>query len=171
MKILVIKTNKHLKNETKEAMRVEVERAIETGVMFLDGGLELETVEVDEFKIVDEPFDAKKSFSSKKNVTGFINDEESILTFSKKEPALLQIELDDIKSVPRVYYKGEEIKNKVRVDFSYLTDDEHGIKPTYIDIVYREVGSVLSGISHNQGVIGIDERRLSTGEEQHGSSL
>ncbi|WP_250634667.1 hypothetical protein [Bacillus subtilis] len=85
----------------------------------------------------------------------------SSLTDQKvKEPPLLQIELDDIKSVPRVFYKGEEIKNKVRVDFSYLTGDEYGSKPIYIDIVYREFGSVLSGISHNQGAIGIDERRL-----------
>ncbi|AWM17830.1 hypothetical protein DKG76_14270 [Bacillus inaquosorum] len=64
MKILVIKTNAHLNKETKEAMRVEVERAIETGVMFLDGGLELETIEVDEFKIVNEPHAEEKPLSS-----------------------------------------------------------------------------------------------------------
>ncbi|MCY8692647.1 hypothetical protein MOD48_14990 [Bacillus spizizenii] len=67
MKILVIKTNAHLTKEAKEAMRVEVDRAIETGVMFLDGGLELETVEVDEFNIVNKPH-VEKSISSKESV-------------------------------------------------------------------------------------------------------
>ncbi|MCY8595362.1 hypothetical protein [Bacillus vallismortis] len=65
MKILVIKTNARLTKEAKEAMRLEVDRAIETGVMFLDGGLELETIEVDEFNIVNKPHVEEKSISSK----------------------------------------------------------------------------------------------------------
>lgn len=88
-----------------------------------------------------------------------------------KEPPLLQIELDNLGSVPRVFYKGEEIKNKVRVDFSYLTGDEYGSKPIYIDIVSCREDGTVRGISHNQGAIGIDERRLSTGDEEYGSSL
>ncbi|MGG1016799.1 hypothetical protein ABE169_16730 [Bacillus subtilis] len=186
MKILVIKTNKHLKNETREAMRVEVKRAIETGVMVLDGGLELETVEVDDFKIVDEPHSEEKSFSPVDVVTDAITyisskygvdvaipekDLSSLTVQQIKEPPLLQIELDNLRSVPRVFYKGEEIKNKVRVDFSYLTGDEYGSKPIYIDIVSCREDGTVKGISHNQGAIGIDERRLSTGDEQYGSSL
>ncbi|KIN36211.1 hypothetical protein [Bacillus subtilis] len=152
MKILVIKTNKHLKNETKEAMRVEVERAIETGVMFLDGGLELETVEVDEFKIVDEPVKEEKSFSQ--GVISFINDEESILTFRKANPQLLKIELDDIDSVPRVYYKGEQIKEIINTDFSYLTNTEL-INPTHIDIEYMDADSKFGtkAIVHNRHLV------------------
>ncbi|AGF26901.1 MULTISPECIES: hypothetical protein [Bacillus amyloliquefaciens group] len=90
-------------------------------------------------------------------------------TGGQHKTPLLQIELDDITSVPRVLYKGEEIKNKVRVDFSYLTGDEYGNKPIYIDIVtHREDGTVRR-ISHNQGAIGIDERRLSTGLTDEGT--
>ncbi|GAB1769059.1 hypothetical protein [Priestia megaterium] len=33
----------------------------------------------------------------------------------------LTIELDDINSVPKVYYKDEEITDKVRIDFSWKT--------------------------------------------------
>ncbi|PRS08066.1 hypothetical protein C6W27_22930, partial [Bacillus paralicheniformis] len=51
---------------------------------------------------------------------------------SKEKPPLLQIELDDIDSVPRVFYKGKEIKRKIRVDFSFLTNDDTGFRPTHI---------------------------------------
>ncbi|AJO16817.1 MULTISPECIES: hypothetical protein [Bacillus subtilis group] len=55
---------------------------------------------------------------------------------SKEKPPLLQIELEDIDSVPRVFYKGKEIKDKIRVDFSFLTNDDTGFHPTHIDIEY-----------------------------------
>ncbi|WP_340033609.1 hypothetical protein MHB78_04315 [Bacillus sp. FSL K6-0138] len=53
------------------------------------------------------------------------------------KPPLLQIELEDIDSVPRVFYKGKEIKDKIRVDFSFLTNDT-SINPTHIDIEYAD---------------------------------
>ncbi|KIO60029.1 hypothetical protein B4143_2758 [Bacillus subtilis] len=121
------------------------------------------------------PFSEEKSFcpfvvatdaisyvSSKYGVDVAIPEKDfSSLTVEQiKEPPLLQIELDNLGSVPRVFYKGEEIKNKVRVDFSYLTGDEYGSKPIYIDIVTRREDGTARGIIHNQGAIGIDERRL-----------
>ncbi|WP_345805898.1 hypothetical protein [Bacillus subtilis] len=117
--------------------------------------------------------DAITYISSKYGVDVAIPDKDlSSLTVQQiKEPPLLQIELDNLRSVPRVFYKGEEIKNKVRVDFSYLTGDEYGSKPIYIDIVSCREDGTVRGISHNQGAIGIDERRLSTGDEEYGSSL
>lgn len=36
----------------------------------------------------------------------------------------LIIELDDMDSVPRVFYKGEEISNKVKVGFNWDTANE-----------------------------------------------
>ncbi|QNH45658.1 hypothetical protein H7F26_09470 [Bacillus sp. PAMC28748] len=59
-----------------------------------------------------------------------------VVKLSKEKPPLLQIELDDIDSVPRVFYKGKEIKRKIRVDFSFLTNDDTGFRPTHIDIEY-----------------------------------
>ncbi|MEE3674321.1 hypothetical protein NX081_17320 [Bacillus velezensis] len=94
------------------------------------------------------------------SVMNAINCEKSILAFREIEPPLLQIKLDDLNSVPRVLYKGEEIKNKVRVDFSYLTGDEYGIKPIYIDIVTLREDASVREISHNQGAISINEKRL-----------
>lgn len=50
---------------------------------------------------------------------------------------LLTIELDYIGSVPKVFYKGEEIKSKVRVAFEWETDSEvMELGSPYIDIEY-----------------------------------
>ena len=50
---------------------------------------------------------------------------------------LLTIELDEIDSVPKVIYKGEEIKGKVRVAFEWETDSEvMELGSPYIDIEY-----------------------------------
>jgi hypothetical protein len=42
------------------------------------------------------------------------------MTEEKKEP-LLRIELDEITSVPKVFYKGEEVTKKVKVQFHWET--------------------------------------------------
>lgn len=49
---------------------------------------------------------------------------------------LLQIELDTYGSVPRVFHKGEEITDKVSIDFSWVTNDEWGQYGPYIKIVH-----------------------------------
>lgn len=41
------------------------------------------------------------------------------------QPQLLRIELDNITSIPRVYYNGVEITKKVRVYFDWQTADEN----------------------------------------------
>ncbi|MFJ9275507.1 hypothetical protein DZB72_21170 [Bacillus sp. MT] len=112
------------------------------------------------------PFPGEKSFSS----AGFIYDDESILTFRKIEPPLLQIELDDIDSAPRIFYKGEKIEGIINADFSFLTNTELN-NPTHIDIEYVDEDSKFGtkAIVHNRHLV--SERRLSTGEKLHGSSL
>ncbi|AKL84697.1 hypothetical protein C6W22_03025 [Bacillus atrophaeus] len=54
MKVLVIKTDIPLDGEAKEKMRKEVKRVIETGVVVLDPGVDLTTVEVDEVHDINE---------------------------------------------------------------------------------------------------------------------
>lgn len=46
MKILVLKTDCQLNNETREIIREEAKKAIETGIMILDGGMSLEVIEI-----------------------------------------------------------------------------------------------------------------------------
>jgi len=41
-----------------------------------------------------------------------------------KEDKLLVIELDSLNAVPTVYYKGEKLKSKMRVDFTWITMGE-----------------------------------------------
>ncbi|MGG4324053.1 hypothetical protein [Bacillus sonorensis] len=79
-------------------------------------------------------------------------------TPSKKATPLLQIELEDIDSVPRVFYKGKEVKDKVRVDFSFLPNDDAGFHPTHIDFEYIDRESkfgtkaiVYNRYFHDQG--------------------
>ncbi|MEK5100370.1 hypothetical protein [Bacillus sp. FSL W8-0848] len=57
---------------------------------------------------------------------------------SKKTTPLLQIELEDIDSVPRIFYKGKQIDSIINADFSYLTNDDSTINPTHIDIEYMD---------------------------------
>lgn len=58
------------------------------------------------------------------------------VTKEKENKPLLQIELDEYGSVPRVFYKGEEITGKVSIDFNWVTDDEHFKYGPYIKIVH-----------------------------------
>ncbi|TWK49911.1 hypothetical protein CHCC20347_4537 [Bacillus paralicheniformis] len=71
---------------------------------------------------------------------------------------MLQIELDDIDSIPHVFYKGKEIKDKVRVDFSFLPNDDASFHPTHIDFEYIDRESkfgtkaiVYNRYFHDQG--------------------
>ncbi|TWN00802.1 phage portal protein [Bacillus licheniformis] len=180
MKVMVIKTDAHLSKDVKKAIRSEVKRAIETGVMVLDGGMDMSMIEVDEFQI-SELFSEEKSFSpgeSVKNAVNYIDSkyatpvigvgtgipagdvnslEPQPLKWAKKAP-LLQIELDDIDSIPHVFYKGKEIKDKVRVDFSFLPNDDASFHPTHIDFEYIDRESkfgtkaiVYNRYFHDQG--------------------
>ncbi|MEC2218977.1 hypothetical protein D3Z89_16490 [Bacillus subtilis] len=54
----------------------------------------------------------------------------------QKETPLLQIELDDIDSAPRIFYEGKQIDSIINADFSFLTNDDSTINPTHIDIEY-----------------------------------
>ncbi|MED1016787.1 hypothetical protein [Bacillus atrophaeus] len=121
MKVMVIKTDVPLDREAKEKMRVEIERAIKTGIVILDGGLDIATIEVEDFTIVNEPPAEEK-------------------TISPAAVPLLQIELDDIDSAPRVFYKGEKIEGIINTDFSYVTNTEL-MNPTHIDIEYMDKDS------------------------------
>ncbi|WP_186578056.1 hypothetical protein [Aquibacillus kalidii] len=47
---------------------------------------------------------------------------------------LLTIELDNITSVPRVFYKGDEVKDKVRVKFDWETNKSE-VEATLPDIL------------------------------------
>ncbi|WP_456270488.1 hypothetical protein M1E15_07670 [Bacillus sp. JZ76] len=53
-----------------------------------------------------------------------------------KELPLLQIELDDIDSAPRIFHKGKQIDSIINANFSFLTNDDSTINPTHIDIEY-----------------------------------
>ncbi|MBU8789014.1 MULTISPECIES: hypothetical protein [Bacillus] len=161
MKVMVIKTDAHLSKDAKEAIRGEVKSAIETGVMVLDRGLDISTIEVDEFQI-SEPFSEVKSFSPEEGVINAVNYvgskyampvigvgtaipagdanglEPQPLKSAKKTP-LLQIELEDIDSAaPRIFYKGKRVEGIISADFSYLTKDDKAINPTLIDIEYKD---------------------------------
>ncbi|WEG14143.1 hypothetical protein PU629_07195 [Pullulanibacillus sp. KACC 23026] len=62
---------------------------------------------------------------------------------------LLRIELDDINSVPKIFYKGEEINGLVKVGIDWSTNTDKGIKPTHIRIEHVEDESNIKVIEHN----------------------
>lgn len=66
--------------------------------------------------------------------TGDVNSlEPQPLKWAKKAP-LLQIELDDIDSIPHVFYKGERITKRIAIDFEWRTGGADKVGSTYIRI-------------------------------------
>ncbi|MCM3180231.1 hypothetical protein [Cytobacillus horneckiae] len=68
---------------------------------------------------------------------------------------LLQIELQDINSVPKVMYNGDEIALKMNVSFEWETADEHESPRTYINIKHHdeEAGRMnTKTIQHNKPI-------------------
>jgi len=66
---------------------------------------------------------------------------------------LINIELDDINSVPKVFYKGKEIDGKMRVSFDWETDSDE-LTNTYIHIEHfedKDRANTLS-ITHNRPI-------------------
>lgn len=58
----------------------------------------------------------------------------------KKEP-LLTIELQDETSVPKVFYEGKEITEKIRVSFGWITKDAEPLSGgTEFNVEYHEGG-------------------------------
>jgi hypothetical protein len=41
-----------------------------------------------------------------------------------EQPKLLVIELDELTSIPKVIFKGEEVTSKTRIDFSWITKSD-----------------------------------------------
>jgi len=65
---------------------------------------------------------------------------------------LLAIELETIDSVPKVYYKGEEITGKVHIGFAWATQTYQAIPSPMIDIKYVDTSSNrpnIISIGHN----------------------
>ncbi|WP_156735024.1 hypothetical protein [Bacillus velezensis] len=69
MKIPVVKTDVPLERRAKEKMRMEIEKAIKTGIVILDGGLDLAIIKVEDSNIVNETFIEAKTFSPAKGET------------------------------------------------------------------------------------------------------
>ncbi|MDP1501259.1 hypothetical protein [Bacillus velezensis] len=146
MKIPVVKTDVPLDRGAKEKIRMEIEKAIKTGIVILDGGLDLAMIEVDESENVNKLFAGGEPFSPAEGdmkaviigscvSEGVLNCKEPEPLKSKTAP-LLQIELDDIDSAPRIFYEGKRIDSIINADFSFLTNDDSTNNPTHIDIEY-----------------------------------
>jgi NMD protein affecting ribosome stability and mRNA decay len=72
-----------------------------------------------------------------------------------QDTTLLQIKLDTITSVPRVFYKGEEITKKMRVSFDWETRRDGDKTPTFIHIQHADPLSEdinTMTIQHNQPI-------------------
>ncbi len=82
-----------------------------------------------------------------------------------KETPILSIELTNMGDVPKVLYKGEEIKGKVNVSFDWGTKEVWGEDNTYFNIKHadgeRDNPSTLNvrEIYHSaiDGVTGVDK--------------
>ncbi|MCM3444368.1 hypothetical protein [Metabacillus halosaccharovorans] len=76
---------------------------------------------------------------------------------AKKQLPFLRIDLDDINSVPTVYYNGEEIKGKIRVNFDWKTRDCNDYYLPFIHVEYADANKELGyfgskTIQHNQPI-------------------
>ncbi|MED1742217.1 hypothetical protein P4U97_22440 [Bacillus swezeyi] len=76
----------------------------------------------------------------------------------EKSTPLIQIELEDIDSIPRVFYKGERITERIAVDFEWRTRDDKQTGSTYIRIKH--------GNDHN-GRLAVETKELAFGEKAY----
>ncbi|MCY9242076.1 hypothetical protein MOE55_10165 [Bacillus spizizenii] len=97
-------------------------------------------------------------------LTGFVIEDELVpvyLTkslFQSKASPLLQIELDEIDSVPHVFYKGEKITNRIAVDFEWRTGESDKIGSTYIRLKHgKEI----------DGMLAVDTKEIAFGERAY----
>lgn len=80
-------------------------------------------------------------------LTGFAIEGEMVpvYLFQPKPSPLLQIELDEIDSVPHVFYKGEKITNRIAVDFEWRTGESDKIGSTYLRLKHgKEIDGMLA---------------------------
>jgi hypothetical protein len=66
----------------------------------------------------------------------------------------LLIELDSVTSVPRVFYKGEELTGKVMVNFNWKTQTDRAVASPAIYIKHMEEVNgrlITNTIGHNGG--------------------
>lgn len=78
----------------------------------------------------------------------------------KPRAKLLTITLDDIESVPEVFYRGEEITGRQRVSFDWKTNDDWRY-PTHIKLVHRDSETELVNtktIEHNSPITDVERR-------------
>ncbi|MFT0827148.1 hypothetical protein VSK92_22460 [Bacillus swezeyi] len=71
---------------------------------------------------------------------------------------MLQIELDDIASIPHVFYKGEKITDRIAVDFEWRTAGPGKLGSSYIRIKHGE--------SFN-GKLAVETKELAFGEKAY----
>ncbi|WP_426381799.1 hypothetical protein ACPWUE_13460 [Bacillus velezensis] len=74
------------------------------------------------------------------------------------ETPLLKIELDEIDSAPRIFYKGEKIVDRVAVDFEWRTEESDKIGSAYIRIKHgKEINGMLT----------VDTKEIAFGERAY----
>ncbi|MCY9148809.1 hypothetical protein [Bacillus haynesii] len=71
---------------------------------------------------------------------------------------LLQIQLDDIDSIPHVFYKGEKITKRIAIDFEWRTGDDKQPGSTYIRIKH---GNDINGRA------AIETKEMAIGEKAY----
>ncbi|MED4822333.1 hypothetical protein P9654_21360 [Bacillus atrophaeus] len=80
------------------------------------------------------------------------------------ETPLLKIELDEIDSVPRIFYKGEKIIDRVAVDFEWRTADGRMFEES------DKIGSTYIRIKHGKeinGMLTVDTKEIAFGERAY----
>ncbi|UZN54088.1 hypothetical protein [Bacillus paralicheniformis] len=77
-------------------------------------------------------------------------------SFDSKNAPLLQIQLDDIDSIPHVFYKGEKITKRIAIDFEWRTGGGDKIGSTYIRIKHA---------NDPDKVLAVETKELAFGEK------
>ncbi|MBV5122233.1 hypothetical protein [Bacillus halotolerans] len=93
-------------------------------------------------------------------LTGFTIEDEMVpvYLYQPKPSPLLQIVLDEINSVPHVFYKGEKITNRIAVDFEWRTGESDKIGSAYIQLKHgKEI----------DGVLAVDTKEIAFGERAY----
>lgn len=90
---------------------------------------------------------AAMSTSYKLNEFESLRNEYKKQTEEKESTPLIQIELEDENSIPKVFYEGEEITGKAQITFDWITKKNRGLGGMKFNIEHADE----KGIVHTKG--------------------
>ncbi|MDM5163839.1 hypothetical protein [Bacillus altitudinis] len=164
MKILVIKTGCQLNNETRENIRKEAMKAAQAGIMILDGGMDLEVVEIDKSSLLDEK-GITESFGQEMKKAGKITVDGKYVPYKERK---IDAGIEHVTTV-----KGLGIPTLMTKEEAENLEPRTFEQPPLLQITLKDIHSVPEVIHNGEtlkGLIDVDINWKTGGLDKFGAA-